>query len=280
MSRLYQHIEKLEVYNIKANTPVTEDVEELASFKNSQHFVSVHENIKMKYGNPNRFYDRFLKARDYDFDKVGALITEAMNCRNKNKLDQELNPEEKSELDTLYKELDQLWPVKFWGYTKHGNLIMKAELRNIRTSEIVSRFSEDEIRTYFLWFNELSMKYQAYGNANIRVEGDKSWKQTVEVYDLDGISWRQLLNFKGMRILGNILKLCQKVYPETLGQTFVINAPSFFSIFWSFVRKFLSDDTAQKTEILSKNQIDKAKEFLTQYLDDKDIGDLLGINSA
>ena len=100
--------------------------------------------------------------------------------------------------------------------------------------------SEEEFRTYYVNWMELSLQHQrACGNA-----------QFVEVYDLSGLSFSQL-HIPSIRVFARTLKIGQDHYMESLHRCVIIHAPKFFAIAWSLVSSVLHERTRMKTRILA-----------------------------
>lgn len=70
----------------------------------------------------------------------------------------------------------------------------------------------------------------------------------TNVLDMEGVS----LSIKDLLpILNFVTDQDLKYYPETLGQTIVLNAPSFAPMMWGLIQKFLDPEVAKKVVILS-----------------------------
>jgi hypothetical protein len=67
---------------------------------------------------------------------------------------------------------------------------------------------------------------------------------------------------RGMDFLKFITELDQRVYPESMGMLFVVNAPWFFSALWAIARLWLDDRTRNKIHILGSNY----KEVLLRHI--------------
>ncbi|KAJ1627179.1 CRAL-TRIO domain-containing protein [Pavlovales sp. CCMP2436] len=73
--------------------------------------------------------------------------------------------------------------------------------------------------------------------------------QSLVIMDLQGFSssiWNSQTRAMTKRLTG----VLSDHYPETMGALFIVNAPSFFSAIWSFIKLFLDPGTAAKISIL------------------------------
>lgn len=76
----------------------------------------------------------------------------------------------------------------------------------------------------------------------------------VNLFDLDGLS----IAFTGlMSVFQKISAIDEDNYPETLGSTIIINAPSAFPFIWNIVKQFLDPVVASKMVILSADYHDE-----------------------
>lgn len=63
--------------------------------------------------------------------------------------------------------------------------------------------------------------------------------------------------FLTLCLLSSISTIFHRTRPEHLGELFLINVPSFFSMVWAFVSKFLDDRTRSKIHVTSAKQMDQ-----------------------
>lgn len=74
------------------------------------------------------------------------------------------------------------------------------------------------------------------------------------------------------RMLGSITALDQDNYPETLGKTLIINAPSVFKMVWGIVKPMLDLRTQAKIEVCPSNYLPT----LARWVDMDSIPEYLG----
>ena len=87
--------------------------------------------------------------------------------------------------------------------------------------------------------------------------------QSCVVMDLEGLS-RATCNARVLSIVQHQSRVDALCYPEILGRCLIINAPSFFSVIWSVVRRWLDARTASKIEIYSSKA--KAEKRLKELI--------------
>ncbi len=73
-------------------------------------------------------------------------------------------------------------------------------------------------------------------------------EQTFAILDVHGVGLR---HFTGevKRMLVRVTSLDQDNYPEMLGHTCIINAPSVFKVMWAFAKPLLDTRTQHKIEV-------------------------------
>ncbi|CAD5125019.1 DgyrCDS13257 [Dimorphilus gyrociliatus] len=109
--------------------------------------------------------------------------------------------------------------------------------------------------------------------AELSVKSDKPIDGITVILDCSGIGL-SFLWMPGIELLSHLGKLSQDNYPEIVKKTFIINAPTFFTVLWGIFRKFITDEMAQKISVLGKNY----REQLLQYIDVNELPKFLGGN--
>ena len=71
--------------------------------------------------------------------------------------------------------------------------------------------------------------------------------------DISGVSIRQFWNLKDH--LQSASTLATAHYPETLGRTFIVGAPSFFPLVWNWLKVWFDQNTVSKIVILSESEM-------------------------
>ena len=87
--------------------------------------------------------------------------------------------------------------------------------------------------------------------------------QSCVIMDLQGLS-RATCNSRVLAIVQHQSRVDALCFPEILGKCLIINAPSFFSLIWSIIRRWLDPRTASKIEIYSSKS--KAERRLAELI--------------
>lgn len=89
--------------------------------------------------------------------------------------------------------------------------------------------------------------------------------QTCNIVDISGVSIRQFWGLK--KHLQDASALATAHYPETLGVTFIVGAPSFFPTIWSWLRHWFDPITVSKIFVLSQDQVKPTLERFVESCD-------------
>lgn len=77
--------------------------------------------------------------------------------------------------------------------------------------------------------------------------------QTTCIVDISGLGLRQFWKLKAH--LQDASTLATAHYPETLGRTFIIGAPSFFPTLWGWVKRWFDPGTVAKIFVLPQSEV-------------------------
>ena len=111
----------------------------------------------------------------------------------------------------------------------------------------------DDMVTTHLWGQEYSFARAEEKSKEL----GRNIDQFVNIVDLAGLTMSHRQCLKYMR---TITALDQQYYPESLGKTFVINAPWIFPALWKLVKAMMDPVTAEKVTVLGGNYKDVLRE--------------------
>ena len=118
----------------------------------------------------------------------------------------------------------------------------------------------DDMVTTHLWGQEYSFARAEEKSKEL----GRNIDQFVNIVDLQGLTMSHRSCLKYMR---TIAALDQQYYPESLGKTFVINAPWIFPALWKLVKVMLDPVTADKVSVLGSDY----RDVLRERFDPKDL---------
>jgi len=200
------------------------------------------------------YYLRFLRARDFDLAKSWTMFENHLKWYEAEKIGTILkNPPAK------YRELyRKAVPHAHHGVDKQGRPVYYQKTGKAQV-ETLSKFvpTYDMLRVH-LWDME-HLQNVLFKEASER-EG-KRVETVVNILDLTG--WK--LAHRGLIPgLAAITRVDEDNYPETLGASIIINAPSVFPMIWNLVKGFLDPVVASKVEVLGS---DYKAVLLEKYFD-------------
>lgn len=216
---------------------------------------------------------RFLRARQFNVDKVFEMVTEVLGVwREAQKHD--YFPDPSAALGApLNVFLTQL-PSLYSGCAKNGSPVSYAFAANLSVEGIECLTELENIEKY-AWFSSLH-RFKAEIARAQTINPDVVRCEAIQIVDLKGLN-ASVLNKRTLDTLARLVTV-NKCFPEILNSMVIVNAPSFFSFFWRIIRAMLDPRTASKIVMFSKEQdginwmlerIDKS-ELLSDYGGDGD----------
>ncbi|KAG9019739.1 hypothetical protein FRB90_009609 [Tulasnella sp. 427] len=76
---------------------------------------------------------------------------------------------------------------------------------------------------------------------------------TTTIVDLEGVSFSLMWNLRTHLQQASVLANAN--FPETMGMTWIVNAPSFFSTVWGWLKVWFDENTRRKIHVLSHSQL-------------------------
>ncbi|XP_040061135.1 SEC14-like protein 2 [Ixodes scapularis] len=216
------------------------------------------------------FLLRWLRAREFDINKSEKLLRDYIIWRQRENIDSIIETHEIPEVLRLYypgglcnhdREGRPLWILRF------GNADFKGMLQCVSKEVLVKHV------TFIVEKIIADMKGQS------KMLGKLVDTITV-IFDYDNFGIRQMYSYQVVEFVRLLSVLYENYYPEMLEQCFIINAPSFFQISWKFIRHFVTERTAGKIQVFSR---EGWQPVLLKYVDPSQLpahwgGDLVGPN--
>eukprot|EP00511_Aplanochytrium_stocchinoi_P003792 CAMPEP_0204825182 /NCGR_PEP_ID=MMETSP1346-20131115/3108_1 /ASSEMBLY_ACC=CAM_ASM_000771 /TAXON_ID=215587 /ORGANISM="Aplanochytrium stocchinoi, Strain GSBS06" /LENGTH=180 /DNA_ID=CAMNT_0051952709 /DNA_START=92 /DNA_END=631 /DNA_ORIENTATION=+ len=134
----------------------------------------IYDAFVVRYGGPNRCYERFLIARDWDMEKAEKMIRHAISFRLERNLDGNRKEEELDRLAEYKEQVGPLWILRSWGFSTEGYLLIYARVSKVNLKSFLS-IPEDNIKAFYLEWLTNVFDLQNYSNASIRDPKDQVW---------------------------------------------------------------------------------------------------------
>lgn len=206
---------------------------------------------------------RFLRARKFDMEKSLLMVRNYFQWRTDFGTDH-IFSFEFSEVT----ELKKFYPHGYHKTDRQGRPIYIECLGKLDLKQIFEVTNTDRMIKYYVreyertLLNRLPACTQAAG---VKVE------QSLTILDLEGFSMKMMSKqtYDFIKIASSI---AQDYYPEMLGQMFIVNAPTLFSMLWSTVKKFVDEKTRNKIQIMNN----KYQAALLELVDPENLPHFLG----
>ena len=191
---------------------------------------------------------RFLRARDYNLRRAGAMFINHLAWREAYGVD-----------DILEKEFPEreailrLFPQGYHGCCKEGRPIYIQHLGSVDLQELTQVASEERVVQLFIQEYEkfLRIKLPAASLACGHFVD-----QSFTVLDVKGVGVWQIAGQKS-RLIKKILSISQDNYPELMGRMFIINAPAVFKMMFGVFKPLIGARTLKKVEMHGKSYLSK-----------------------
>lgn len=161
-----------------------------------------------------------------------------------------------------------LYPQGYHKTDRLGRPIYIQHLGQINVKAIAKVTTEDRMLKFHIQEYERAMRY-IFPACSLLTGQHVS--QTLAIMDLKGVGLRHLSG-DVKRILGTITRTDQDNYPETLGKTLIINAPTVFRAIWTIVKPMLDPRTQAKIEVCPQDYM----KVLSKWVEPENIPSYLG----
>jgi hypothetical protein len=202
---------------------------------------------------------RFLRARDYDVDKACEMYNNAVEIRALHHASTLLQVRDPNEM---------VWqhgtPHYHYGHDKLGRPFYIEFSGRVR----VGRLMEPKGYMTFADFTKRHMTHMECMSRRIEHASKRHGahvSQLSQIMDLEGLSYFD--DSRGMQLFKDAINMDQNVYPEYLGNLFLINAPMIFRGMWVLIRSWMETKTAAKFHVLGSDYLPT----LLQYIDQEEL---------
>lgn len=213
----------------------------------------------------DRFYlRRFLRARQHDLVKAKAMFQAHLKWRVENKIDTILQDFHFQERDAFLSQ----YPQGYHKTDKMGRPIYIQHIGAIKIKQLAEVTTDDRMIRFHVQEYERCLKYIFPACSK---KAGRHIDQTFAIMDVKGVGLKHLTG-DVKSILTRITETDQNNYPETLGKTVIINAPTVFKMIWAMVRPMLDIRTQAKIEVAPSDYM----KLLLRHIDIENIPDYLG----
>ncbi|KAG8190658.1 hypothetical protein JTE90_001267 [Oedothorax gibbosus] len=210
------------------------------------------------------FY-RFMKARDFNMKNAQEMLEKHIAWRKEFHIDT---------MVTDYKPpafLLKYGTISLIGFDKEGSIVRYIDVGRTDTLGVFKSCKIVELLKYSLWIFEKDL-------AELQKQSKKTEKpvnKVVYIYNFDEFSFANATNKKGLEYLVYHSRTFQDNYPEMVKCFAVINANSFFSMFFAVLKPWVAPVVLEKIRVFGS---DGYQEFLRQFIDPDVLPVFLGGN--
>lgn len=187
---------------------------------------------------------RFLRARDFDLKKTLAMFTECEKWRKEENVDDIY----KNFKYTEEEEVSKIYPKFYHNVDLQGRPIYVEQFSKLDVKKLFKITTEERLLKNFILDYEITIneRFPYCSNA-----AGHHVETGFTIMDLKNVGIRQFS--KCFEFIKMTSKIASNYYPEIMGNLFVVNAPSVFSMCWKLIKGILDPVTVNKIHILNSH---------------------------
>lgn len=156
---------------------------------------------------------------------------------------------------TERKEFGAVYRQGYHRTDKMGRPIYIEKLEGVSYERLIAISSEERVMKKTIQEYEKLMKVKFPACS---LMAGRHIDQSFSILDVGGIKIKDF-NKDLRRMLKNLLGLASDNYPETMGKMFIINAPTIFTIIWTFIKRVVDPRTVAKIDVMGANYLPKVR---------------------
>ncbi|OQS01929.1 Outer Dynein Arm Light Chain 2 [Thraustotheca clavata] len=136
---------------------------------------------------------------------------------------------------------------------------------------LMNNVSYNDILEYMLLSRE-----KMVADLEVKTRSQRKLIKGISVLDFAGYSLRWGTEPRFSKLLGECSELMEKMYPQLIGQSILVNTPSYFSWFFRVLKPFLSESTLSKIVVCPGGTSIADCPYMSKYLVLSDLPSFLG----
>lgn len=196
---------------------------------------------------------RFLRARKFDLPKTIEMVDKCENWRKEKQVDQLVETFKFEESD----KVQEIYPRFYHKTDVQGRPVYVEVLGKLDLDKLFKITTKERMESFFICEYERLMRVRL--PACSKAAGHHI-ETSLTILDLKNCGVMQAYKIKDL--LKMIVDIGQNYYPESMGMTFIVNAPWLFDTIWSFLKHWLDEVTVAKIRIYKSGK-DFSKELFS-----------------
>ncbi|CAM9708001.1 unnamed protein product [Chrysoparadoxa australica] len=190
---------------------------------------------------------RFLRANNMSVDQAYSQLLDAVNWREEEGVAALMQKSPLEVLGTHPDRINEFFPHFDLGEDKAGRPVLCKQYGGFKMWELKKLTSREQLIQMHIWEQEATIGLMRKRS----LDQGRLIDSLVAIIDCGGMRIGQVTK-DFVRVMKAIATIDQRMYPEMLGQMFIINTPAAFPFIWSTFSVLLDARTTSKIKIMAK----------------------------
>ncbi|KAG5190795.1 CRAL-TRIO domain-containing protein, partial [Tribonema minus] len=190
---------------------------------------------------------RFLRANGFNAPKALAQLEENVNFRDRENVVDLLQQKASDVLGCDPEAINRYFPHWDFGEDRVGRPVLCKQYGGFVVSELLSLTTMESMVRSHVWEQEMTLRLMRRRSLARGAIVDS----VVVIIDTGGMAMRQV-TADFIALMKRVAHVDQAMYPELLGQMFIINTPGLFTYVWKMFAPLLDSRTRDKIKIFSR----------------------------
>jgi len=199
---------------------------------------------------------RFLRARDFHFEKAKHMMQEYINLRKRKDFSRIA---EISQTDERAAYLRRYYTSGHYGNDYEGRVILIERVTSYKPDELFKEFTIEDIEDHLIQVHERLMFIEMPISSMVF---KKRIDNTMLIVDLKSVNVTSMFKSKFKSFIKTATKIGQDYYPEILSKSFFVNSPMIFKAIWAIISMWMDKKTVSKFEFESGDGLKKLAHLL------------------
>jgi hypothetical protein len=199
---------------------------------------------------------RFLRARDFNFEKAKQMMQEYLNLRKRKDFKRIAAI---SQTDERAQLLRKFYTSGHYGNDYEGRVVLIERVTSYKPEELFKHFTNEEIEDHLIQIHERLMFIEMPLSSEVF---KKRIDNTMLIIDLKNVNVISMFKSKLKYFIKTATKIGQDYYPEILSKSFFVNSPMIFKAIWAIISLWMDKKTISKFEFESGDGLKRLAQLL------------------